>query len=44
MLQVAIHYAEAGDDILAAAGKFEEAGTFGDVLGNDAKAKDLGGS
>jgi 4-hydroxy-4-methyl-2-oxoglutarate aldolase len=41
MLQVAIHYAEAGDVILAAAGEFEEAGTFGDVLGNAMKAKGL---
>ena len=43
MLQVAIHYAEAGDVILAAAGEFEEAGTFGDVLGNAMKAKGLAG-
>ncbi|MGX9901214.1 4-carboxy-4-hydroxy-2-oxoadipate aldolase/oxaloacetate decarboxylase [Arthrobacter sp. SA17] len=43
MLQVAIHYAEAGDVILAAAGEYEEAGTFGDVLGNAMKAKGLAG-
>ena len=43
MLQVAIHYAEAGDVILAAAGGYEEAGTFGDVLGNAMKAKGLAG-
>lgn len=41
MLQVAIHYAQEGDVILAAAGEFEEAGTFGDVLGNAMKAKGL---
>jgi 4-hydroxy-4-methyl-2-oxoglutarate aldolase len=43
MLQVAIHYAEPGDVILAAAGEYEEAGTFGDVLGNAMKAKGLAG-
>ncbi|WP_285251060.1 4-carboxy-4-hydroxy-2-oxoadipate aldolase/oxaloacetate decarboxylase [Pseudarthrobacter sp. fls2-241-R2A-168] len=43
MLQVAIHYAQPGDVILAAAGEYEEAGTFGDVLGNAMKAKDLAG-
>jgi 4-hydroxy-4-methyl-2-oxoglutarate aldolase len=43
MLQVAIHYAEAGDVVLAAAGEYEEAGTFGDVLGNAMKAKGLAG-
>lgn len=43
MLQVAIHYAESGDVILAAAGEYEEAGTFGDVLGNAMKAKGLAG-
>jgi len=41
MLQVAIHYAEPGDVVLVAAGEFEEAGTFGDVLGNAMKAKGL---
>jgi 4-hydroxy-4-methyl-2-oxoglutarate aldolase len=39
MLQVAIHYAQKGDVVLVAAGEFEEAGTFGDVLGNAMKAK-----
>ncbi|MFC9770148.1 MULTISPECIES: 4-carboxy-4-hydroxy-2-oxoadipate aldolase/oxaloacetate decarboxylase [Pseudarthrobacter] len=39
MLQVAIHYARKGDVVLVAAGEFEEAGTFGDVLGNAMKAK-----
>jgi 4-hydroxy-4-methyl-2-oxoglutarate aldolase len=43
MLQVAIHYARPGDVILAAAGEYEEAGTFGDVLGNAMKAKGLAG-
>lgn len=41
MLQVAIHYAEAGDVVLVAAGEYDEAGTFGDVLGNAMKAKGL---
>ncbi|MCU1518280.1 MAG: S-adenosylmethionine--2-demethylmenaquinone methyltransferase [Pseudarthrobacter sp.] len=41
MLQVAIHYAEPGDVVLVSAGEFEEAGTFGDVLGNAMKAKGL---
>ncbi len=41
MLQVAIHYAEPGDVVLVAAGEFEEAGTFGDVLGNAMKAKGI---
>jgi 4-hydroxy-4-methyl-2-oxoglutarate aldolase len=41
MLQVAIHYAQEGDVVLVAAGEFEEAGTFGDVLGNAMKAKGL---
>lgn len=41
MLQVAIHYAEPGDVVLVAAGEYEEAGTFGDVLGNAMKAKGL---
>ncbi|MDQ0921913.1 4-hydroxy-4-methyl-2-oxoglutarate aldolase [Pseudarthrobacter sp. W1I19] len=43
MLQVAIHYAQPGDVVLAAAGEYEEAGTFGDVLGNAMKAKGLAG-
>lgn len=41
MLQVAIHYAQAGDVVLVSAGEYEEAGTFGDVLGNAMKAKGL---
>lgn len=41
MLQVAIHYAQEGDVVLVSAGEFEEAGTFGDVLGNAMKAKGL---
>ena len=41
MLQVAIHYAEPGDVVLVSAGEYEEAGTFGDVLGNAMKAKGL---
>jgi len=43
MLQVAIHYAKQGDVVLVAAGEYEEAGTFGDVLGNAMKAKGLAG-
>lgn len=43
MLQVAIYYAQPGDVILASAGEYEEAGTFGDVLGNAMKAKGLAG-
>ncbi|NVM96897.1 4-carboxy-4-hydroxy-2-oxoadipate aldolase/oxaloacetate decarboxylase [Arthrobacter wenxiniae] len=43
MLQVAIHYAQKGDVVLVAAGEYEEAGTFGDVLGNAMKAKGLAG-
>ncbi|MEV7634612.1 4-carboxy-4-hydroxy-2-oxoadipate aldolase/oxaloacetate decarboxylase [Pseudarthrobacter enclensis] len=39
MLQVAIHYAQKGDVVLVSAGEYEEAGTFGDVLGNAMKAK-----
>ncbi|WP_458115927.1 4-carboxy-4-hydroxy-2-oxoadipate aldolase/oxaloacetate decarboxylase [Arthrobacter sp. D2-10] len=41
MLQVAIHYAQRGDVILVGAGEFEEAGTFGDVLGNAMSAKGI---
>lgn len=41
MLQVAIHYAEAGDVVLVSAGEYGEAGTFGDVLGTAMKAKGL---
>jgi len=43
MLQVAIHYAQKGDVVLVAAGEYQEAGTFGDVLGNAMKAKGLAG-
>ncbi|MGN8132958.1 4-carboxy-4-hydroxy-2-oxoadipate aldolase/oxaloacetate decarboxylase [Paenarthrobacter sp. 22069] len=43
MLQVAIHYAQKGDVVLVSAGEYEEAGTFGDVLGNAMKAKGLAG-
>ena len=43
MLQVAIHYAQAGDVVLVSAGEFEEAGTFGDVLGNAMMAKGIAG-
>lgn len=39
MLQVAIHYAQPGDVILVSAAGMRQAGTFGDVLGNAAKAK-----
>lgn len=39
MLQVAIHYAQPGDVILISAAGMGQAGTFGDVLGNAAKAK-----
>lgn len=41
MLQVAIHYAQAGDVILVSAGEYEEAGSFGDVLGNACAAKGI---
>jgi len=41
MLQVAIHYAQPGDVILVSAGEMSQAGTFGDVLGNAAKAKGI---
>lgn len=41
MLQVAIHYARAGDVLMVSAGEFEEAGTFGDVLGTAMHAKGL---
>ena len=33
MLQLAIHYAQAGDVIVVSAGAYEEAGSFGDVNG-----------
>ena len=41
MLQVAIHYAQAGDVLVVAAGEFEEAGTLGDVLGTACLAKGI---
>lgn len=41
MLQVAIHYARPGDVLIVAAAGMEQAGTFGDVLGNAAKAKGI---
>ena len=41
MLQVAIHYAQAGDVVVVSAGDYPEAGTFGDVLGNAMKSKGL---
>ena len=31
MLQVAIHYAQAGDVVMVGAQEFSDAGTFGDV-------------
>lgn len=41
MLQVAIHYARPGDVLVVSAGEMGQAGTFGDVLGNAAKAKGI---
>jgi len=41
MLQVAIHYAQPGDVLIVATGGLEQAGIFGDVLGNAAKAKGI---
>lgn len=41
MLQVAIHYAKPGDVIIVSAGEVDQAGSFGDVLGNAAKAKGI---
>lgn len=41
MLQVAIHYAQAGDVLVVSAGGFDEAGTLGDVLGNACVAKGI---
>ena len=41
MLQVAIHYAKAGDVIVVSAGEYEEAGSFGDVLANACLAKGI---
>jgi len=43
MLQLAIHYAHAGDVIIVSAGEYEEAGSFGDVLGNACLAKGIAG-
>lgn len=41
MLQVAIHYARPGDVLIVAAAELPDAGLFGDVLGNAAKAKGI---
>lgn len=43
MLQLAIHYAQAGDVIVVSAGAYNEAGSFGDVLGNACVAKGIAG-
>lgn len=43
MLQLAIHYAQAGDVIVVSAGEYEDAGSFGDVLGNACVAKGIAG-
>lgn len=43
MLQLAIHYAQAGDVIVVSAGEYSEAGSFGDVLGNACVAKGIAG-
>lgn len=43
MLQLAIHFAQAGDVIVMSAGEYEEAGCFGDVLGNACLAKGIAG-
>jgi 4-hydroxy-4-methyl-2-oxoglutarate aldolase len=43
MLQLAIHYAQAGDVIVVSAGEYTEAGSFGDVLGNACVAKGIAG-
>ena len=43
MLQLGIHYAKAGDVIVVSAGEYEEAGSFGDVLGNACVAKGIAG-
>lgn len=43
MLQLAIHYAQPGDVIVVSAGEYEEAGSFGDVLGNACLAKGIAG-
>ncbi len=41
MLQVGIHYAQAGDVLVVSAGEYREAGTFGDVLGTAMHSKGL---
>lgn len=43
MLQLAIHFAQAGDVIVVSAGEYSEAGSFGDVLGNACVAKGIAG-
>ncbi|MFV0384968.1 4-carboxy-4-hydroxy-2-oxoadipate aldolase/oxaloacetate decarboxylase [Paracoccus sp. (in: a-proteobacteria)] len=43
MLQLAIHYAQSGDVIVVSAGEYEEAGSFGDVLGNACVARGIAG-
>jgi 4-hydroxy-4-methyl-2-oxoglutarate aldolase len=43
MLQLAIHFAQPGDVIVVSAGEYEEAGSFGDVLGNACVAKGIAG-
>ncbi len=43
MLQLAIHYAQPGDVIVVSAGEYEDAGSFGDVLGNACVAKGIAG-
>jgi 4-hydroxy-4-methyl-2-oxoglutarate aldolase len=43
MLQLAINYAQPGDVIVVSAGEYEEAGSFGDVLGNACVAKGIAG-
>lgn len=43
MLQLSIHYAQPGDVIVVSAGEYEEAGCFGDVLGNACVAKGIAG-
>lgn len=43
MLQLAIHFAQLGDVIVVSAGAYEEAGSFGDVLGNACVAKGIAG-
>jgi 4-hydroxy-4-methyl-2-oxoglutarate aldolase len=43
MLQLAINFAQRGDVIVVSAGEYEEAGSFGDVLGNASLAKGIAG-